>query len=536
MTGSRLANVAEHRGQARFGGVAGVLAMIFWGAAAVLEIAGSNIGHSLISRPERLFSNEAWHWPVVLLVGATLAAEVVAARALIKAAGRSRLAGLAGLAFGLALLFRMATAAMLPSQPGGYSVERVAALTSNLVVILTPPAILLMAIVVRRRSPWLALFSAGVAISMVWAALWAMTWAARSGASQPQLLALEPVCGLAAGWSAAVGAWLLGRPERLWSGARTVELPSPGRKSAVALAVLLVVGVVGASSSFVNTYRSEIFAQLTGRTKVETMFSDLVDRTYRVYRPENELAHPGLVIVLHGSFGGGLQIENTTGFDAQADRLGWIAVYPDGVADGWDAFGSGPTWGSHPGADDISFMSQLIMHFESTDNVDPNRVYITGHSRGGMMAYRLGCAFSGVVAAIAPVSGNMATASGSADVPCPLTSPVSVLAIHGTADGTIPMAGGKVDIIYSPMADVIAKWRSLDGCGATSQVSVNGWETTTVWSCAGGSTVSTEIQAGGCHCWTADDSRVIADFFVAHPRVAAGGPDAARRASRLDWP
>jgi hypothetical protein len=54
-------------------------------------------------------------------------------------------------------------------------------------------------------------------------------------------------------------------------------------------------------------------------------------------------------------------------------------------------------------------------------------------------------------------------------------------------------------------------------------VTVSGSETTTAWSCTGGSTVSTEIQAGGCHCWTADDSRVIADFFVAHPRVQAGG-------------
>ena len=523
MSRSGLANGADHARLSTAARIAGLLAVIVWAALAALEVAGSNIGHSLISRPERLFSNEAWHWPIVALVLAVLAAELVAAQGLIKAAGRSRLAGLAGLTFGLALLFRLATAAMLPSQPGGYSVERVAALTSNLVVILTPPAILLMAIVVRRRSPRLALFSASVAVAMVWVALWAMTWAARSGASQPQLLAIEPVGGLLAGWSAAVGAWLLGRPERLWSSVRIAELPAPGRKSAVALVLLLVVGVVGASSSFVNTYRSEILAQLTGRTKVETIFSDLVDRTYRVYRPANERAHPGLVIVLHGSFGGGLQIEATTGFDQQADRLGWIAVYPDGVADGWDAFGSGPTWGSHPGADDVSFMSQLIMHFESTDNVDPERVYITGHSRGGMMSYRLGCVLSGVVAAIAPVSGNMATANGSADVPCTLRAPVSVLAIHGTADGTIPRAGGQVDIIYSPMADVIARWRYLDGCGATSKVTVNSSETTTVWSCSGGSTVSTEIQAGGCHCWTADDSRVIADFFVAHPRVPAGG-------------
>jgi polyhydroxybutyrate depolymerase len=285
---------------------------------------------------------------------------------------------------------------------------------------------------------------------------------------------------------------------------------------------VLVAGVAVSSGSFLSTYRSQVSDQLTGRTTVETIFAG-VDRTYRVHRPANELAAPGLVIVLHGSFGGGLQIENWSGFDAQADRLGWVAVYPDGVADGWDAFGSGPTWGSHPGADDIPFISELILHFESFDNVDPTRIYVTGHSRGGMMTYRLGCAFSGVVAAIAPVSGNMATASGSADVPCTLAAPVSVLAIHGTADSTIPLAGGKVDIIFSPMADVIARWRTLDGCGTTSKVTVNGSETTTVWDCAGGSNVSTEIQAGGCHCWTADDSQVIADFFVAHPRQSRGG-------------
>jgi len=79
-----------------------------------------------------------------------------------------------------------------------------------------------------------------------------------------------------------------------------------------------------------------------------------------------------------------------------------------------------------------------------------------------------------------------------------------------------------VDIIFSPMADVIARWRSLDNCAEASTVAVDGVNTTTTWACAGGSTVATRIQAGGCHCWTSDDSRVIADFFVAHPRVRGG--------------
>jgi polyhydroxybutyrate depolymerase len=154
-----------------------------------------------------------------------------------------------------------------------------------------------------------------------------------------------------------------------------------------------------------------------------------------------------------------------------------------------------------------------------------------------MMTYRLGCELSGRIAAIAPVSGNMATAAGSADVPCGLERPVSVLAIHGTADGTIPINGGMVDIPFSPMADVIARWRSLDGCAATSTVSLDGPSTTTAWACASGSDVSQRVVAGGWHTWpkvsgalasaggspdSFDASRLIADFFVAHPRAAAG--------------
>ena len=110
------------------------------------------------------------------------------------------------------------------------------------------------------------------------------------------------------------------------------------------------------------------------------------------------------------------------------------------------------------------------------------------------MTYRLGCELSDVLAAIAPVSGNMATASGSADVPCTPSNPVSVLAIHGTADGTIPIAGGKVDIIFSPMADVIARWRSLDGCADASTVALDGSTTATTWACAGGSNVATRSR------------------------------------------
>jgi polyhydroxybutyrate depolymerase len=456
-----------------------------------------------------------------------VAAQVTAALGLLRrgASGLLLCLALAVAATGIGV-GRVAMALLLPSDPHGYTVSVQAAVSSDAVLVALPILLILAAFLVRRQSPGLAWLSAGIAIAIPSIALWATVWSARSGASQPQLLAVEPVEGLASIWAATVGAWLLGWPAKLTRDAKWPALPTPGRKSAVALAVVAIAGVVSASGSFVEAYRTTIAEQLSGRTTVETIHADTVDRTYRAHRPAHEIARPGLVIVLHGSFGGGFQMESWSGFDAQADRLGWVAVYPDGVADGWDAFGSTDKWGKHPGADDVAFVSALIDHFEASDSVDPDRVYVTGISRGGMMSYRLGCELSGRIAAIAPVSGNMATATGSADVPCSLARPVSVLAIHGTADGTIPINGGMVDIPFSPMADVIARWRSLDRCATSSTVSLDGPSTTTTWACDRGATVSMRVVAGGAHTWP-NVSGALAS--------AGGSPDSSRpdHSSRL---
>jgi polyhydroxybutyrate depolymerase len=275
-----------------------------------------------------------------------------------------------------------------------------------------------------------------------------------------------------------------------------------------------------------------LITQLSGRARIESLSVGGVARFYRVYRPEQVAAQPGLVVVLHPVFGSGFQAEALTGFDAQADRLHWIVAYPDGLLDGWDAFGSDATWGYHAGVDDVAFIAALIDRLEATDGVAPGRVFVTGFSRGAMMTYRVGCELSSRVAAIAPVSGNMADESGSAaGVGCHIARPVSLLAIHGTADGSIPFNGGHVDINYSPMADVIAVWRSQDGCGGEGSPVTDGASTTTSWTCAGGSTVSARVVTGGWHTWPGastlwrpgapddfDASRLIADFFVAHAR------------------
>jgi polyhydroxybutyrate depolymerase len=289
-----------------------------------------------------------------------------------------------------------------------------------------------------------------------------------------------------------------------------------------------------------------LVAQVQGKVTIETFQQGSITRSYRVYRPSSVNPHPGLVLMLTGAHATGFVQEVGSNFDAQADRLHWIVVYPEPVtqSDGWDAYGCC----SHQGADDLAFLSRIIDHLEATDKVDPHRVYVAGISRGGMMAYKVACELSSKIAAIASVEGNMADKDGSIQrVHCLPTHPISLLAIHGTADREVPVGGGKSlvsqeSIAYAPLNDVIGKWRALDACGSHSSVRVSGPLTATTWSCQGGSNVELQLLSGGVHSWpgtlvglllglyagglpslgpeaSLDASRVIADFFEAHTLV-----------------
>jgi polyhydroxybutyrate depolymerase len=172
------------------------------------------------------------------------------------------------------------------------------------------------------------------------------------------------------------------------------------------------------------------FVQWTGRIETGTLKHGELARTYRVHRSARHEARPGLVVDLHSARTNGFLEELATRFDGQAERLGWIVVYPDGFADGWEPYGCC----QHPGVDDVAFLAEIVSRLEATDDIDPERVYVTGLSRGGVMAYRLACELSSRLAAIAPVAGNMADANGDVRaVSCRPDRPVSVLAIHGSA-------------------------------------------------------------------------------------------------------
>ena len=287
-----------------------------------------------------------------------------------------------------------------------------------------------------------------------------------------------------------------------------------------------------------------------GAAEVQRLRQAHLVRTSRIYRPAALSRSPGLVILLHGAVGSGEEMALLTGFDAHVDRLGWIAAYPD-------AHNPGPNggWGAHacctqPGVDDVTFIRDLIDSVTTSHGVDRLRVYVAGFSRGGMMAYRLGCELADRVAAIAVVAGNMSDRRGSIDaLHCRPAAPVSLLAIHGTEDRNVPIAGGvgsdelayfnerpelKVvedDLIsYAPLTEVVAHWRRVNRCSDVEATEKSASSTTQRWRGPGGVSIELLGITGGTHVWpgpaqspgspdaSIDASEVIADFFHRHPR------------------
>jgi len=186
---------------------------------------------------------------------------------------------------------------------------------------------------------------------------------------------------------------------------------------------------------------------------------DGIERTYHLYIPDiyDEKDAVPLLIVLHGGGGSGKNMEEKTtlgGFDKLADEENFIVVYPDAVENHWNDGRDDPySYSAQHDIDDVSFISALIDHLKEEYNIDENRIYVTGMSNGGMMAFRLGCELSNKIAAIATVAASMPENLYNH---CISADKIPVLMIHGMNDPVIPWNGGYVHILNKNRGRVVS--------------------------------------------------------------------------------
>lgn len=253
------------------------------------------------------------------------------------------------------------------------------------------------------------------------------------------------------------------------------------------------------------------------------------DRRFTVHIPPGY--QPGvplpLVINLHAYTHSVFQQEELSQMNAKADKEGFVVVNPQ-------AQGNPPAWWGYlpglPGQIDKSFFVELLAHLQQEISIDPARIYATGLSDGGTMANALACEMSDTIAAIASVAGSHADLNT-----CVVNHPVSVLAIHGTADPIVPYDGRGNEI--PPVHLWVEAWAQRNRCDFTPSVEHPGDDITVeTWgNCDENTAVALYSRKGGDHIWPGSEfgeqlegkganmnaTDVIWEFFEAHPKAAA---------------
>jgi len=177
----------------------------------------------------------------------------------------------------------------------------------------------------------------------------------------------------------------------------------------------------------------------------------------------------GVVVVLHGVGGRGLDMRATAALEPLAAPEGVVLVFPDAFAGAWND--------GRPGADpvvpgtavdDVHFLRLLIDETVARTGATPDRVAVVGFSAGAMMASRLACDAADRVGAVALVGG---TAGQGFQQSCRPARPVAAMVVAGSADPTVPYGGGRVADwgtrkrgFVASVDEVFAFWAAEGGC------------------------------------------------------------------------
>src|SRR5205807_6069119 len=142
-----------------------------------------------------------------------------------------------------------------------------------------------------------------------------------------------------------------------------------------------------------------------------------------------------------------MRIATGYGFDRLADQRGFAVVYPDAYEGYWNGCNIVGNYSANQlNIDDVGFLTAIVDKLVGDIGVDSSRVFATGISRGGHMAFRLALEAPARFRAVAAVAANVPTPE---NFKCrrarPGTSSVMIMNGH---DGSVkPVRWGRGQIV-----------------------------------------------------------------------------------------
>ena len=294
----------------------------------------------------------------------------------------------------------------------------------------------------------------------------------------------------------------------------------------VVLTVLAATAIAGpgAASAATATPAHPVLAPESG-SYVFTLTFDGTQRDYRLHVPPAAASGKPLPLVLnlHGATQNAQLEEITSDMDPNADMNGYLVAYPNGTRISKvltpDPIAKNAQYGWNAGMccglpvtkhiNDVGFLLKVISDIAAKTPVDLRRVYMTGISNGGMMAYAMAAEASGHIAAISSVSGQ---------VEIPVIHPtraVPTMEFHSVND---PIAKFDGTPSANPLDRLsvmqgIDQWVKADGCdkepttgtaivGAAGSISAGETATPITYThCRSGAEVALWRFTGSGHVW-----------------------------------
>ena len=201
------------------------------------------------------------------------------------------------------------------------------------------------------------------------------------------------------------------------------------------------------------------------RGEFKKAYLSKVDNTlqpYQVYVPtdyDKSKSFP-LIIALHGMGGDEnsyFQAYAQGAFKTEAEKHGYIVACPKGRKPASMYLG-----------DADKDVMDVLAEMRRDYNVDPDRIYLTGHSMGGYGTWSVAMSHPEVFAALAPISGGSSSPAGMSKI-----AHIPQLVVHGDTDPTVPVERSRLMVEAGKKLGAEIKYIEVPGGDHGSVVAPN---------------------------------------------------------------